>query len=86
MFPLAITVAGPVLTIETSAVAVAGTTVMLQLASAEVGMVSTTWPPKGKGQELGPAQVGVPVIAPVEGFRLKAGEPVGSDPEAIEYV
>jgi hypothetical protein len=63
---------------------------MLQLAGALLGTVSATLAPKEKRQVPGPGQVvavGVPVIAPVEEFRAKSGEPfVGSDPEAIEYV
>jgi hypothetical protein len=77
MFEFATTMAGPILVIETSAAVLAGLTMMLQLAPAEVGAVSVTLALKLKVF----ATVGVPVIAPVERFRPKD---VGSEPEAIE--
>ena len=72
------TVAGALLTIETSAAA--ATTVMLQLLvpipDAESWALAT--------KEDRPATVGVPVIAPVEGLRRV--KPGGSDPPVIENV
>jgi hypothetical protein len=74
MFAGQATVAGPLLVIETSAWA--ATTVMLQLLVALPDAES--WALLVK-KEM-PAAVGVPVMAPVEGFRVR---PAGSAPEAI---
>jgi hypothetical protein len=81
MFVLGAAVAGPVLTIETSAELVAGVTVMLQLLPTVTGTESVALAVKEKG--LPAAVVGVPVTAPEAVFRLKPG---GSDPGAIENV
>jgi len=73
MFVLVATVAGPLLTIETSAAAAA--TVMLQvLLVAFTDAESRALVVKEKL----PAAVGVPVMAPVEG--VMAPKPGGSDP------
>jgi hypothetical protein len=72
-------VAGPLLTIETSAWAPA--TAMVQLWVALFGTESVTWTVYEKGLPV--VVVGVPVTAPVEPFR--AFKPVGSDPAVIEY-
>jgi hypothetical protein len=79
MFVFGATVAGPVLTIETSAELVAGVTVMLQLLLTVTGTESVALAVKEKG--LPTAVVGAPVTAPEVVFRLKPG---GSDPGAIE--
>ena len=77
MFVLVATVAGPLLTIETSAAAAA--TVMLQvLLVALTDAESRTLALKGKV----PAEVGVPMSSPVAATRLRPG---GSDP-VIENV
>jgi hypothetical protein len=81
MFAFGATVAGPVLTIETSAELAAGVTVMLQLLLTVTGVESVALAVKEKG--LPTAVVGVPVTAPEAVFRLKPG---GSDPGVIENV
>jgi ABC-type transport system involved in cytochrome c biogenesis permease component len=84
MFANAGAVAGPVLTIETSAELAAGVTVMLQLLFVTVtGGASESLALALKEKGLPTAVVGVPVTAPVVVFRVK---PAGSDPGVIENV
>jgi hypothetical protein len=81
MFVLGATVAGPVLTIETSAELLAGVTLMLQVLL--VTITGTESVALALKEEVPPAPVGVPVTAPVEVLRVKPG---GSDPGVIENV
>jgi len=74
-------VAGPVLLIEISAELAAGVTLTLQvLLVTKTGTESVALV---LNEEVPPAPVGVPVIAPVEEFRIK---PAGSVPAVMENV
>src|ERR1035438_5903201 len=78
MFVFVAMVAGPVLVIETSALAAA--VVMLQPLAAVFDKASRTLAVKGKAPA---APAGVPVIAPVPAIRFRPG---GSGPPVMENV